>query len=173
LWSAAPDGSGVVIVHRQPAETRDRGTFRVVRYEPSGRVAFERAYNYVPKPLAGAPADSIRENLASMFVERRFVLAQGQAESFARDSVPLPHFQPPVDGVVIGRDGTIWLRREHWGATREEYLVLDREGGIAATVAAPMGFRILQAQRDQVWGVMLDEMELPYLLRYRIRRLGQ
>jgi hypothetical protein len=143
-----------------------------VRYDPSGRVTLDRSYNYVPKPLAGAVADSIRDYLASMFVERRFVLARGQAESFARDSVPLPQFQPPVDGVVVGRDGTIWLRREHWGASREEYLVLNRDGAIVATVVAPAGLLILHAQRDQVWGVMLDDMELPYVLRYRIRRTG-
>jgi hypothetical protein len=172
LWAAAPDGSGVVVVHRQPAEERGHGSFRVVRYTPSGRVVFDRAYNYVPKPVEGPVADSIHDYLASMFVERGFVPARRQAESFARDSVQLPRYQPPVDGVVVGRDGTIWLRREHWGTSREEYLVLDSTGAIAATVTAPAGLRILAAERDRVWGVMVDEMELPYVFRFQIRRTG-
>jgi hypothetical protein len=169
LWAVAPEGSAVVVVHRPTAASRERGTFQVVRYDASGRVTLNRSYNYVPKPMAGAVADSIRDYLASMFVERRFVLARGQAESFARDSAPLPAFQPPVDGVTVGSDGTIWLRREHWGATRHEYLVLGRDGDILATVVAPPGLRILHAQRNQVWGVMLDEMEIPYVLRYHVR----
>lgn len=168
LWDVAPNGSSVVVVHRGPAQSDDRSTFRVASYRASGSAIFDRVYHYTPRVIPAASRDSIHEVLADLFIRSGFVQAQGQARSFARDSVSLPRFQPPVSDLAVGRDGTIWLGRERIGARSVEYLVLGPDGGILASVAAPPGLRILQAQRDMVWGVELDDLEIPYVVRYRV-----
>lgn len=168
LWDVAPNGSSVVVVHRGPAESADRSTFRVASYRASGSAIFDRVYHYTPRAVPAESRDSIRDMLADLFVRSGFVQAEGQARSFARDSMPLPRFQPPVTDLAVGRDGTIWLRRERLGARSVEYLVLGPDGDILASVAAPPGLRILQAQRDMVWGVESDALEVPYVVRYRV-----
>jgi hypothetical protein len=168
LWDVAPNGSSVVVVHRGTAESADRSTFRVASYRASGSAVFDRVYYYTPRTIPAASRDSIHEMLADQFVRTGFVQAQAQARSFARDSVFLPRFQPPVSDVAVGRDGTIWLGRERLGVRSVEYLVLGPDGGILASVAAPPGLRILQAQRDMVWGVESDEFDVPYIVRYRV-----
>jgi hypothetical protein len=168
LWDAAPNGSSVVVVHRGPAESADRATFRVASYRASGAAIFDRAYHYTPRVVSAASRDSIRDMLADVFVRTGFVQAQGLARAFARDSMPLPRFQPPVTDLAVGRDGTIWLGRERVGVRSVEYLVLGPDGRILASVAAPPGLRILQAQREMVWGVESDEFDVQYVVRYRV-----
>ncbi|HEU0016553.1 MAG TPA: hypothetical protein VFQ45_22925 [Longimicrobium sp.] len=168
LWDAAPDGSGVVVVHRPIPAGAERTRFRVARYRPSGQVVFDRAYNFTPHPVSAASRDSIHDELAQFFLRTRFVQAAAQARSFARDSVPLPRFQPPVTDVTYGRDGTIWLGRERLGTRTVEYTVLGPDGAIIAVAAVPAGVRIVQAQRDAVWGVERDEMDVEYVVRFRV-----
>lgn len=172
LWDVAPDGSTITVVHRTPAASGDRSSFRVASYRASGEVVFDRAYRYSPRPISSASRDSIHEALAEFFVRTGFVQAAGQAQSFARDSVPLPRFQPPVTNLVIGRDGTIWLGRERLGVSTAEYLVLGRDGRILASVAVPPGVQIRQAQRNMVWGVETDDLDVPYLVRFRVTAAG-
>lgn len=168
LWSLAPDGSSVVVVHRPIPADREHGGFRVVRYDASGRVVLDRGYAQRARPTAEV-ADSVRAFLVSLFTQTHIADSPGQAQAFARDSVQLPRFLPLIDAVVAGRDGTIWLRRQGWGAPRGEYLVLDRDGRILANVAVPPRTRILQAQRDRVWAEVTDELDVPTVVRYRVR----
>jgi hypothetical protein len=168
LWDVAPDGSTVAVVHRPPAASGQRASFRVASYRASGQVIFDRAYNYTPRALPPESRDSIHEVLATLFVRAGFVQAPGQARTFARDSVALPRFQPTVADLAVGRDGTIWLGRELLGVQTREYTVLAPDGRILAFVAAPLGVRILQADRTTAWGVETDEDEVPYVVRFRV-----
>lgn len=71
--------------------------------------------------------------------------------------------------VAAGRDGTTWLRREDAGGGTVKWLVLDAAGSPLAEVGAPAGLTILEARRDLVWGVEHDELDVPYVVRYRVR----
>jgi NAD(P)H-nitrite reductase large subunit len=79
--------------------------------------------------------------------------------------------QLSVSHVVAGRDGTIWLRREErGGVTRWE--VLDASGSVVARLDVPAALRILAADRTDVWGVETDDLDVPYVVRYRVEFAG-
>ncbi len=169
LWDLAADGSSLVVVDRPAAGRPDATYFRVVRHGTSGQVVFDRRFPYRPRPFPAAVRDSLREKMVGMLLESGFVRARGRAEALVDDSVRIPPFQPPVSHVAAGRDGTTWLRREHAGGGTVQWLVLDAAGSPLAEVGAPAGLTILEARRDMVWGVEPDELDVPYVVRYRVR----
>jgi hypothetical protein len=74
--------------------------------------------------------------------------------------------------MVLGRDGTIWLRREELRQDSIEWQVLDSAGGKLATLALPASFSVMRAQRDRIWGIELDSLDVPYVRVYEISRTG-
>jgi hypothetical protein len=50
------------------------------------------------------------------------------------------------------------------------WLVLDARGEPLATVEVPSELRLLSASRTEIWGVVLDEFDVNYLVRHPLRR---
>ena len=86
------------------------------------------------------------------------------------EALDAPAFHPPVSAVVAGSDGTIWLRREPVHQERVGWVVLNDKGERIALAESPIGLEIGAASRDQVWGVIKDDLDVSYLVRYRIQR---
>ncbi|HEY8484047.1 MAG TPA: 6-bladed beta-propeller [Longimicrobiales bacterium] len=170
LVEAAPDGSGLVLVERWAAEAADRAHFTVTRIDPSGRVLFSRQYRYPARPMPKALADSVFQAEVAIALQARGpnLSSRAQAEERVREALYLPGHLPPITGVVIGRDGTIWLRREDLGEASVEWLVLGEDGGVLGALRAPRGLRILRAQRGSIWGVEEDTLGVPYVVKYRV-----
>ncbi len=169
LWDLSSDGSSLVVVDRPAAGRPDATYFRVVRHGAAGQVVFDRRFSYRPRPFPAAVRDSLREKMVGILLESGFARARGRAEALVDDSVRIPPVPAPVSHVAAGRDGTTWLRREHAGGGTVKWLVLDAAGSPLAEVDAPAGLTILEARGDLVWGVEHDELDVPYVVRYRVR----
>jgi hypothetical protein len=168
LYAVAPDGRSVVVVERRPlSDGPGNDFFQVQRFGLRGDTIFSRRYRYPKVAVPAAVADSARDWMAGILV-RVGGYSASEAAAVARDSMPMPRFQVPVSQLVVGLDGTIWLRREGFGRDQAQWLVLSSSGEIEGYVPAPPGLRILQARRDMVWGVEVDEFEVPYVMRYRV-----
>jgi hypothetical protein len=166
LWEPTADGDGVVVVERGVAGSTRSASFRVTGVGRAG-TAFSREVAYTPRPLPANVRDSIAQRWAQGLA--RLNVPREAALRFARDSLGIPEFQPPVSALVAGRDGTIWLQREPFGRTGSEWLVLDRLGNPVATVTGRPGVRLLAARRDLAWGVVTDELDVPYVVRFRVQ----
>lgn len=171
LWEPAPDGSSLVVVRRPVAGDSERARFRVERFHGDGRLLGRREYSYPPRRIEAAARDSI-EDIALGAVRRNPLGRDAGLERMLLDSLAIPPYEPPVTDLVVGRDGTIWLRREVLGRSTARWLVLDEDGRMTASVELPVGLDVLQAQRNAVWGVVEDELDVPYLVRYRIGPAG-
>ncbi len=168
LWKPTIDGSSIVVVHRPIADSGDRGHFQIDKILISGDTAFSRRYRYSPKPVPSGSADAAIAQLASNLQLIGFTPIQ--AGRLASDSMRVPHYQAPVSSLVTGRDGSIWLRREGLRGDEVNWVVLDARGEIVMNVRAPSDLEILQASREQVWGVVKDDLDVPYVIRYRVSR---
>ena len=80
-----------------------------------------------------------------------------------------PSHYPAVTHMVLSGNGEIWLRERPVGGDAS-WLVLDREGEPRWRTTLPAGVTVLVADGDQVWGTERDEMDVPYLLRFRVNR---
>lgn len=169
LLAAAPDGSSFVTVHRAAATSAGEGRFRVTRFSPAGDTVYSRTYRYTPRRMPSGWRDTWTDSLAG-FLARGPGIPRGTAVQALRRELYVPAHMPPVSAVLVGTDGTVWLRREDPGEGETvRWLVLDARGGVAASVVAPRELRAMQARRDAVWGITWDDLDVPYVVRYRVQ----
>ncbi|HUE97041.1 MAG TPA: hypothetical protein VMN39_10295, partial [Longimicrobiaceae bacterium] len=92
------------------------------------------------------------------------------AEEAVRAAMYVPRHFPPVTAAAHGDDGSLWLQREEVPDADREWWVLDREGELVASVTLPARFRLKLIRADVLWGVEWDDLDVPYVVGYRIRR---
>lgn len=166
LLRYAPDGSSLVIIDR-PASAEHTASFHVTRLGPAGDTLYYGTYGYTPRPLSPAMVDSLYD----MFKDVKTV-TPATAREAAERAIILPPAQQPVSAAVLSSDGTLWLRREERGPPTVEWLVLDPTGHILARVQTPAGLQLLAVEKGAAWGVVKDELDIPYVIRYRVKRAG-
>jgi len=168
LWAMSQDGGILVVVHRTVPRSAEPATFRVLSLRSGGDTAFSTRLRFTPRAVPARVADSlVAEQVRTL--SRSSTLARGALERSVKEALGLPRFQPPVTGVVAGRDGTIWLRRERLGQRMVSWLVLDRGGAVAGSLELPADLDLHLAQRDRLWGVRYDADGVPYVVRYAVR----
>jgi hypothetical protein len=77
---------------------------------------------------------------------------------------------PPATLLVTAQDGTIWIRLDERDLTEQPWVVMNRDGALLATVMLPAGVVVSAANGDELIGVETDELDVQYIVRYRIRR---
>jgi hypothetical protein len=106
-----------------------------------------------------APRKGIPGQLPAYYPDRKVI----------RDSIIRPPFLPPLslNGLLIGLDGTIWLRRNGQVGGVLSYWMLGESGVPEASVTLPADFLLLCASRDLLYGRRLDLDGLPQIERLR------
>ncbi len=169
LWEVSPADSSILIVHRPIPENVKEGTFRVQKFGSTGAAIFDRHFRYTPKPVPEDFYDFAARHPG--FLERASrAMDRSELIQLVHDSIPIPELQPAITQLTAGRDGTIWLRRDGLETETVRWIVLNTKGDIIAELTAPAELEILVAQRDMVWGVMEDELEVSYVVRFRVTR---
>jgi len=167
LRRVVPDGSAVIFID-QPEEAGGGAPFRVVKVLAVGDTAYDRRYRYAATPVTTQMADSIYRSFAELMGYEQNPRGAMRA---AREHVRIPESVPPISGAVAGLDGTVWLRREGMGSHEAVWLVLDEWGRHRASVRAPADLTIEAVDGSTVWGVVRDELDVPYVVRYRTRSI--
>jgi hypothetical protein len=87
----------------------------------------------------------------------------------------LPPMLPPVSAQpVVGRDGHIWLQVQlaDTPPDRAEWMLLSPNGYPIRRVTTDPRFRLLEADRSTLWGVIDDRDDVPQVVRYRVPPLA-
>ncbi len=165
-----------VRVMRGPPGIDGPATFTVTTWRIDGDTIFSRAFLYDPIPLRTAIVDSIIDGFAESVANSEFLAGRAtfdEAARWARAGLYLPAYHPPVSAVVIGPDGQLWLRGEELGELVVEWRILSGTGDAIGVVELPSGFTMLFARSMQVWGIEYDELDVPYIVRYRITEAAE
>ena len=131
----------------------------VTAVRPSGDTLYARSYRLEPIPVPGAVLDSVIGLAAKRNPDYRSQLLQMKEERIV---------YPPVQEMVAGRDGTVWIALADREGERP-YLVLDPRGDPIGRVAVPARSRIAEAERGRIWVVERDEFDVESLVRYGVR----
>jgi hypothetical protein len=94
--------------------------------------------------------------------------AGGRGHALALASFYRPPALPPVSSLLLGRDGSVWLRRENTGAKESAWWVLDVDGALYGSVAFPANASLLAAERGRVWAMVFDSLDV--ITRYTVAR---
>jgi hypothetical protein len=169
LWSIPHDRRGIVVVERTFPTSRTSGTFNIARINLAGDTVGNRQYRVPARRIPRAAiADSLRmliDRVASMTPFPR-----EQLTALYEKGWRVPEFQPPVDRVVPGPDGTVWLRRGAYMEDEATWWVIDSDGEIEAQVLMPSRVHILRVDSEHLWGIEKGEFDEQYVVRFRITR---
>lgn len=166
LYALAPDGSLVAFVDSEPAASGRRATFDLLSLSPAGDTLLSRAYYYTPREIPATVADSIRTGLVETFVLNG--LTRSQAREAVKDHAIIPTYYPPVDRVVVSTARRVWLRVSGANESSAQWIVIDSDGEMRGYTRAQASLEILEVSDTEVWGVTRDELDVPYIVRYRI-----
>ena len=158
LTAMSGDGARLAIA-KASLEGPDAGSFHVVMIGGEGDTLYSRHYAFEGVPIPPAVADSV--------VEERLALVRGRSADLARAyrrAVKVPPVFPPLQSLVMGLDGKLWVR-----ILGEGWIVLDEAGAPEARVSLPGG-SVIAADGDIVWAVEHDEYDVPSLIRYELQR---
>lgn len=176
LWSARPDGKSLVLVKRDVSERNGEAQFSVVQINAGGDTSFVVRYGYNPVPVEKQLVDRLLGEQSERLGGPDGMFPSPQAADRAlREAVYLPRYHPPVTELVVGGDGSVWIRREDRGGAEVLWNVLDTTGRIVAAVHAPAGVQLKHVDRNRAWGIEYDELGVPYVLRFQVeprRTLG-
>jgi hypothetical protein len=157
--AASPDGALLAIVPGSYADIA-KGFVRVVVMKASGDTVFSREIRLPMTPIPKAVADSaMAERIASLKD------AELRREYPRRALVPASY--PPVTGLTIGRDGTVWIRGRA-GANTRPYFALDRTGQVIGTATLPARSRVHAGERGTLWAVEEDDLGFESIVRYSV-----
>ncbi|HUH13391.1 MAG TPA: hypothetical protein VMK65_09790 [Longimicrobiales bacterium] len=170
LTSVHPDTA--LLVLDRSVRSGEAPTFTLAKIRFGGDTLWRRSYPYEPVPLTSAEADSTAAAWVERLKDSRMVADMGQvrAQRLYREALYVPPHRPPVRGITVGRDGTIWLLLTDADPDTARRMVLDRDGEPVADVRMPAGTNPRYIDGDEVWASETDELDVPYLVRYRIVR---
>lgn len=163
------DGSGMVVVERWQASVADSASYRVKVWNAAGELETDRAVPYEPVSAEGWMEREIAEirGRAADASEGEQAMTDPFVDAL-RENWSERRFYPPVTWIVAGADGTILIRREETGTSTMRWEMLGRDGSRLAAFTTPADVRIEAATREEVWAVVTDELDVPYVVRYRL-----
>ena len=160
-WAVAPDGSRIGALTTDISGP-EAGTFQVRVYDSMGEEVFSRRYPYSAVPIPDPVVDSVLEAWAERAPHPALKRAY-QTEVKNR----VPHIYPPVEEVVFGSDGRVWIGL-YGGPEGEPWMILDGGGVPVGQVMLPPGVRLRVAGSDHIWGVERDEFDVESIVGFRI-----
>ena len=172
-YAPSTDDNGVLVVERRAWTGEGEASVTVTQIGLDGDTVFSAAVPYDPVPLPAARFDSA----VAARVEQWSSRPAGADEGKIRDEMYRPSYLPAVRGAMRADDGTIWLRRfdpveSEDGELMDESWVLDAEGTPLARALIPADLRVTVINGDTVWGIELDELDVQYIVRYRLVKGG-
>ena len=188
LTALTPDGSTVVQVGRV-REDGNPPTFDILAISISGDTLLHGTVEYEPRGISSALEDRLADGFAAAIVGDHIdpALRPPVSETMrerqrraVRSAFWVPEYHPPVRQVVAGTDGTIWLLRELREDSVDVWEIYGSDGTLEGTIEIGEGrtsavpwfprLGIAIASRDEVWGTTFDELDVPYIHRYRVDR---
>jgi hypothetical protein len=167
MYDVDPAGRWVASVSR-PTPPSARGSFVITRREPSGSVRWRTTVRYPAGPLPAWVVQDTVDLYASRFHSFSLpAVSQARIAAAIRDQLYVPARLNGVAAVVSGRDGTTWVRRTGTAAVAT-WMVFDERGRVVAYASVPANLTVYAADRHQVWGVLTDRNEIPFVARYRV-----
>jgi len=169
IWTVSSVDDALVVVHREASGEPDQAAFEIVKIRATGEPAARRRVRYVPVPLDDALVD---ETVKAIVRGAKNSPALGGAsereiERWTRDALYVPAWLPPVDRVVVGSDGSIWLRQFQLEPDSGVWYGYDAALRPIGRVTLPPRAVLGEARGPHLWAVVPDTLDVPHVVRFR------
>jgi len=151
----------VAVVQSGPGVAEGRAQVRV--YSAGGVRLLETDLGLQGQVLTARMWDSVLTRLATSYARDAWS-SEALARKGLQQILVRPRFLPVIIDAVIGRDGTMWLRKGPGGGSDAEWLVLSPAGRAVGTVKLPSSTRVLDVTSTAALGVSrdADDLESPF-----------
>jgi hypothetical protein len=161
-----------VVVAHQAVNADAPGAF-VLRWIRLDGDRATRRYRRSPQQLHATARDSLVDRYATIFSDRGTFGTHATARQAIERSLHLPELLPPVTGILIGADHSVWVRHEeHSGRDGVDYTVVNSHGEVSGRVRVQPGVSLLASDGTNAWGRLVDELGINYVVTYTIVRPG-
>jgi hypothetical protein len=122
---------------------------------------YSRTYPVALTEIPTVVADSAMEAAAA---------ALGSLRGAYRSMVPSPRVFPPVEDLVVGNDGSMWIQLRSAEPQETRYEVLDPVGDQVGVITLDRDVRIAAATSSHVWAIATDSLDVESVLKFAIVR---
>jgi hypothetical protein len=170
--SVSPSGGYMVIAINRESEPPGSPPALVVRWIRRDGSTTERRFDGNAEPIPSAEPDSLARELAQSYANFARARPKGAAivhvdiadlAARIRRRYGAPVFRPPARGVMAGSDGTAWV---YSGGGK--WRLFDSTGAQLGRLQAPK-LTVHSVARDHAWMSGRDSLDVPFLVRYRIK----
>lgn len=177
FWLPLDDGE--IRVRAPIPASSNQGTVIVTRVGLHRDTVYERHLSFKPVAYSSADLDSIASRYAHtpglgmpiMGGESSAPDNAGAVQAAMRAAMKFPDFHPGIQYPWLDQNNRVWLHLDlGTGAPNERWVILDTNGKPVGAVDLPPGTQILWSRKDAFWTVQRDEMDVPWLVRYRMEK---
>lgn len=158
LYGISPDGRFIAVVDVAVEEVGP-DSVRITLQQSDQRPVYRRTIPWAHEPLTPGLIDSTVRAKATQLRLRRIPASAIRARLYT------PSHASPVSALLVGTDGSVWLKAAR-KSDQFDWLVVDRRGALVASVTMPSNSRVLTLDRG-VWGIETDANGLPIVVRWR------
>ena len=170
--------NGRITVGWGVARSESGGEFEITWRDLADEISRTRTYHYRPARFTEAMLDGFATSATR--TGSALVPAPGNEEMKAypgdaaagkaaiRSRMRFPEFQPAINAAHMGKDGSLWLRREDTGADTFRWVMIDPQGNPTGELHLPRNLRIVWSEAEMALAVWRDELDVPWLIRYRL-----
>lgn len=160
IWDVSPDASRIAIVS-QAVKGTDSASYHVTVVGEKGDTLLSKKYSTT---LVAIPKKTVDSALARVSGGLRDHPPEELRGLVAKE---IPPVYPPIEGVILGADQTIWLQL-HSTAGDRQWLALDPAGNPIGVASVPRSFVARAGDRTHLWGFEAEGEQLRSLVRYSI-----
>lgn len=168
LVTVFPDGTGLAVVERPEPSSAEDAAYRLLVIGPDGTVDADQNVAFDPLPASGWLEREVTRMEQDMLA--RGGGANRDVMSALQEAWAPRRYYPPVSRVIAGGDGTVWVRREEADSDSVRWQVFDRTGRELGHLTTSAALTILWASQFQLWGVVTDEMDVPFVVGFEVQR---
>lgn len=173
-----PDGQGILIAEEAVSQEGNAATIRLTALSPQRDTLWRRDFPITsiaiaPEHFAAAasrtPPRASVECSTGDVASAPLPTSEELAAAY-RDMDGAREHLPALTALHIGQDGSIWLRREEAAADSTTWQLLDPSGEPVGFLTLPIGQRLIAARGDVFLVAEVGELDVPYLVRYRLAK---
>ena len=123
-------------------------------------------------PMAAAPVPgSVRDSLLEMpeGVGQMYGITDASLRAAMASGLDLPDHRAPLRSTVAGRDGSLWIELNGESSDSTAWVLLRPDLTPLGELVLPARLRPRHIEGSAVWAVELDDVDVPWLVRFRVR----
>jgi hypothetical protein len=165
LWGLDPQGTRIIWVDARP-DGRAQGAIAVMALSFEGDTIYDTRIPLENLPIPAA----VRRRYEDRWEKRARRAANPLVADAIRRAAYVPESYPEASELVVGMDGSAWIRGE---LEERGYLVIAPDGSVLGRLRVPANRRVLAATTSDVWMAARDQWGVEGLERYRVTGLEQ